>query len=312
MNSQIHRIAVLKLFRKNQFLRSLLLLPVALVLNINLLLQSGPSIPRYHSYVDLVLENFRTNMPIIHWIAFALLIFTGAVLINRMVIINRLSNTITLYPGLFFVVLVSAFPVFGAVTSISISLILLILLLSNLMYINVRSGAVTKIFNTGIYLGLMGLMFMPQLVYIVMILIAVNVLASMKQRIVLNLLNGMFLPYYFVGMAILFFSGSFDTISQQYKDQFGFDNFHLAKDLGGWLTLAILAMYLFIVLITYNNVISKKSIQSVRKISLVSISILFGILVHLISSVNSLHNLMLLIPAFAFFTSEGCIEIQKR
>ncbi len=302
---------MLKLFRKNQFLRSLLLFPVALILNVNLLFDIPVDIPIYNELIDPWLLSSRTAYPVFHWLLLGMILFAGAVLINRMVIINRLSNTITLLPGLFYLLILSAFPLYGALTSVAISLLFFILLLSNILYINARTGVENKIFNVGIYLGILILLFIPNIILLVLVLIAINTTTTIKHRAVFNLLNGTFVPFYLIGIYLLLNNISFDSISSVYWNQFGFHNISLPGDIQSWITLIIMTIYILIVLLTYNNTISKKSIQSIRKINVLTWSMLFVILVNLISGVKSPHNLMLLVPALALYTSEGVLRFKR-
>jgi len=288
-----------------------MLLPVALLLNINVLINPSAVNILHHSRIDGMLESFRLDMPILHWITLSLIFFAAAILINRMVIINRLSNSITLYPGLFFIVLISAFPVFGAVSSLTISTVLLLLLLSNLMYINARSGVVDKIFNVGLYLGLMGLLFMPQLIFFFMIVASVNMLTTVKRRTVFNLINGTLIPFFLIGLAVLLYADQITDFKAMYANQFGFVNFSVPQSVEQWVTLVVIILYVLLVLLTYNSVISKKSIQSIRKINVLSFTILFVIMIHLISGIQSLHTLVLLMPVFAFYTAEGVLKFKK-
>jgi hypothetical protein len=240
-----------------------------------------------------------------------MLLFSCAVLLNRLVIINRLSNTITLFPGLFFLLIVSAFPLFGALTSITLSLLMLILMLSNLMYTNARSGVANKIFNVGIYLGLMILLFIPNCWFIALVIIGINTLTTIKQRVVFNLLNGILLPIYMAGLILFFIGSGTDAIMQVYQNQFGLANLTLPHDLQGWLTLVVHALWLIVVLIAYNATISKKSIQSIRKANVMTWSLLFVVIIFAFSGIMSLHYLMLLSPALAFYTSEAVLRFKK-
>ncbi len=302
---------VLKLFRKNQFMRSLLLLPVALLLNLNVLLNPSIEFPVYNDLIDPYLQDFYLNMPITHWLVLSLLFFTKAVLLNRLVIINRLSNTITLYPGLFLIVLMSAFPIFEFVSSVSVALLAFILLLSNLMYINARTSVVNKIFNVGLYLGLMMILVLPNLLFFFMIIISISWLTSLKQRTIFNLLNGVLLPFLFASLYALLWDLPFGDVTTNYSDQFGIGNISIPESLESWLIVVLTSLYLLIVLITYNTVVSKKSIQSVRKINVITVSIVFILLIHVISGLPSKHNLILLTPVFAYYTAEGVLKFKR-
>lgn len=292
-------------------MRSLLLLPLAMVLNVNLLFLDGPSIPAYHQGIDGMFTDFRLAYPIGHWFLYSLLIFVTAILINRMTIINRLSNTITLYPGLFYLVLASAFPLYSALTTIAISVLFQVLMLSNLMYINARTGAAGKIFNAGIYLGLMGALFLPQLLYLVLAIAGINILTAIKERVVLNLLNGLLLPFYLLGFYYLFREMQFTTLSEYYAGQFGLTNFRLPQLLTEWLTLGLMIVLLVFSLFSYNQAISKKSIQAIRKINILAYAILASLLVFLLSGVPSLHLFNLFLPAIGFFISESILRMKK-
>ena len=301
---------MLKIFRKNQFLRSLLLLPLALILNVNMLIVEV-DVPAYNNLLDQKLFEFRQNWPLLHWFLFGSLLFSGAVLINRIIIINRLSNHITLFPGLFFLFLISAFPVFSGITSISLTLILFILFMSNLMYINTRGGAASKVFNAGIYFGLMCLLCLTNLVFAVLAIITMNALISIGQKSILNFINGGLLPV-FIALVILLLTGqTSSTLAVAYENHFGLININLPDQMSDWITLVVLFLFSVFVLVSQGNVISKKSIQGIRKINVLTWTILFAIVIHLFSGQRSLHNLMLLIPALGFYISEGVLRFKK-
>lgn len=292
-------------------MRSLLLLPLAMVLNLNMIFFDSPVVPEFHGSIDRALSSLRSSYPILHWFLYSCLLFVTAILINRMTIIHRLSNVITLYPGLLFLVLASAFPLYGIVSSISVSILFQVLMLSNLMYTNARTGAAGKVFNAGIYLGLMGSLFLPQLLYLVLVLVGLNVLTAIKQRAVLNLLNGTMLPFYLGGLYFLISELPIDTLTSYYKGQIGYANLRVPVLLSEWLTLGLMVVLLILILFTYNHAISKKSIQSIRKITILAYTLLASLIIFFFSGKASLHCLMLLLPAMGFFLSEAMLRMKK-
>ena len=138
-----------------------------------------------------------------------------------------------------------------------------------------------------------------------------NTLTSMKQKGILNFLNGGLLPIFIVIVSLLLAGETTSTLTSTYSHQFGLTNFVLPDRMSDWITLVLLLLFIVFVLLTQGLVISKKSIQGVRKINVLTWTILFAIIIHLSSGHHSLHNLILLTPALGFYLSEGILRFKK-
>lgn len=303
---------MLKIFRKNQFLRSLLLLPLALVLNLNLLFDVPSYIAIFHTTIDTWCQKyFNEHNPFLHWLIYSLLIFICATLINRWVIIHRLSNTITLLPGVFFIVLISIFPKMAGLNSISIALLFYCLMLSNLMYIYARQSAADKVFNVGLYTGIMSVLFGPFVMLLLFLCIAINIMTSLRMKMFLNLLNGFFIPFYFILVAYFWNDWPISGFVDQWSAQFGWANLELPLTTSRLIALVFFILLLLFVFITHPMCTSKKSIQIGRKIVVLAWSLIFSLIIYVISGVRGIQLLSFMMPAIAFYISEGVLRFKN-
>jgi hypothetical protein len=302
---------VLKVFRKNQFLRSLLLFPLALVLNVNLLLVDRQDFPIFNQYFDTKVFHGLNDHVVIQWLLWSLIVFISGALMNRYVIINRLSNTISLFPGLFYILFCSIFPSVAFISSISVGVFFFLLLLSNLFYTNIRFGVSNKIFNTGFYQGLMSVLFAPYSVFLIYEALSLNTLRTVKRIDLINLLNGTLLPIYFLIVSYFLYSSD-NFAGFGYKSQFGTANLSLPQSVEEWLLPIFVILCILILIGTFNKALSKKGIQTIRKINILAWSIPIGIVFYFISSVCSTQLLMILFPALAYFISEWVLSFRNQ
>lgn len=102
---------LISVFKRNLFVNSLLLLPLTALVRVFSLIfhEKLKQIKKVGYYMNLSLIFYLENSLLYSFISIFIVFFT-AVLINRLVIKNRIANEITLLPGLFFILMVSLSP----------------------------------------------------------------------------------------------------------------------------------------------------------------------------------------------------------
>ena len=296
-------------FRRNHFFNSLLLFPYVLILYGTYLYQSatwsesvgGVASAWVYSYIS---SGFLQNILAI------VLLFFQAVLLNRLVIINRLSNGISLFAGVFYILICS----FAASNSILSPVILantfFILAITDLFYAFKKSSNAGKIFNAGLWTGLATLFYAPYIVFIIFGLVGLSILRVFKIRDTLQFLVG-FLNILFLYLVIHYFSyGNVDFLENLFPD-FGKLNWKLPERILNFAILLIFALLVVFSIFTYNGNTIKKSIQARKKIDVLYWIFLFaGISILLFQTVGIHHLLILAVPlgiflGFRFFNMKS-------
>ncbi len=126
-----------------------------------------------------------------------------AVLINVLVSNHRLASEVSLFPGLFYILIASSLPDFLCFSPIHLANTFLIIALGILMATYKQSSCADLIFNVGLWLGVASLFYPPFLLFLFVGMAGLNVLRAYKIRERLMILAGMADPV-FSGRFILF------------------------------------------------------------------------------------------------------------
>lgn len=108
--------------------------------------EGGTTVTKFlFSYLDI---------PLLQSILGVILIFIQAALVNRIVIMNRLTGHITLFSGVIYATLVSLFPSYHYFTEYLIANTFVLLSIASIMKIYHKSFNIISAFNAGLYMGL--------------------------------------------------------------------------------------------------------------------------------------------------------------
>jgi hypothetical protein len=203
-----------------------------------------------------------------HVLAILLLLVQGF-LVNVLTINHRLSNEITLFSGVFYVLVSCALPDFLYLSPVLIGNTFLLLALLDLFETYKNPACADKIFNAGFWIGLASLFYFPFLFFFIMLVAALNILRAFNVREQLMSLAGVLIPYLLVGLYFFWFN-QFDVfLEKQFVRNMDF------LDIGGlfsggvqYLKLGIFVLLVIFALINNSFFLIKKNIQVQKKISI--------------------------------------------
>lgn len=193
---------MLAFFRTNQLLANIFLLPYVVLLHLHLFIYPGKT--TLIDYDQGILSSW-----IIGWIgqnvmwnniASVLLLFLQAIMINLLVINNRLSREISLFPGLFYILIASSIPSFLPLSPLIIANTFFIACLISLFSVYKKPIVASTILNAGIWIGLASLAYFSYFSLFILGLIGLNILRAFKIRERLMLLSGVFIPFFLLGV----------------------------------------------------------------------------------------------------------------
>lgn len=204
--------------------------------------------------------------PLAQNIVACLLLFFQAVLINRLTIQNRLSRSITLIPGIFYILLCSFLPEYTFLSDYMIANTFLILSISEIMKAYFKPRLTSNIFNSGFFLGL-AVLIVPQYFFLMLYgLLAVVVINSLNLLNILQYLSGI------ITIGCLAFGIEFlldiDLGHEMGLFAPGFNNFLFSIKTLLTKPVIFLNILFLMSILGYNSYGLKKSIQSQRKIDL--------------------------------------------
>ncbi len=251
---------MLSIFRTNQAAFSIFLLIYAVVLRSAYFLNAFPVDMANDGVLSLWMKDWFGNGYIAAGIVAILVIFLQAVLLNTLVNKYRLFREVTLFPGLFYILIVSAVQDFLPLSSILLGNTFLILAIYNLLSIFKAKKCADGIFNTGLFIGTAALFYNAFAFFLFLGLIGLLVLRTVKLKEVLMLIAGYVLPFIFASTYYFWYDQLGEYWNSYFFMQFNFLDFRWA---GGWNTYykLIILMLLFLVGL-FNRYTFEKSYQT--------------------------------------------------
>ncbi len=270
---------MLSFFRTNQLAASALLLFYAALLHLPSLLSPDKSLVPVADHAGILghwfyaLVGTQGLVPVLLTIG---LLFLHAVLINVFVSNHRLAEEVSLFPGLFYILVASSLPAFLCLSPIHIANTFLIIALSVLMTTYKQPSGADYIFNTGMWIGIASLFYPPFLLFCFVAMAGLNVLRAYKIKERLMIFAGMATPYLLVGLYCFWYNNLHSFIDIQFIKPFGFWSFakynlqELIVELSFW------GLLILIVLGSIGVYNFKMQLQVQKKISVLYWALLMG------------------------------------
>lgn len=241
-----------------------------------------------------------SSSPIAENILAIFLIFIQGVMINRIVIINRLSNGIHLFAGLFYILLISIIPDHQFLSPVIWANTFMILGITDLFYAYKRAETSGKIFNAGFWIGLSSVFYSPYILFTIFGLIGLSVLRVFKLKEVFQFLIGV-LTIFFLVSVWAFWNRSDLSFLNELIINFDLFNFQTNSNYFDYGKLALFAILTTIAILLYNRNTIKKSIQARKKIDVLYWMMLFcGLSVFFFAFIDIYHLEALIIPLSIF------------
>lgn len=247
-----------------------------------------------------------------HIIAILLLVAQGF-LINSIVIENRLSNEVNLFPGVFYVLVCCLLPDFLYLSPVLIGNTFILIALVELFSTYKSPSCADRIFNVGFWTGVASLFYVPFIFYFILINAGLNILRAFNLKERLMVIIGLLVPFFLVGL--YFFA--IDRLDFFWENQFGSNISFLSVegDIGGWngyvKALLFLALILFVV-VNNSSYLTKRNIQAQKKISILYWVMISGLLGAAFQKNLALEHFILLAPALGVFLAFTFTELKRQ
>jgi hypothetical protein len=217
-----------------------------------------------------LLIGWLADYPLLNAIITALVLFLQAAMINRLVIKHRLSKTISLIPGLVYIVLMNALPEHRGMSPIILGNLFALLFLLNTFPILRLYQTEKYIFNMGFWSAVAGVVFPNYFVLILLAVVSLLILRSFSKRELGQVAVGFLCALVIIGTLFYLmndlggFWASFGTFQPR--------NLLFFFDFTSWsssMILIVTYLLILIVLRNYYKVLAKQSIKEQKKLNLV-------------------------------------------
>ena len=293
---------MLYLFRTNRIIYSFFLLVYAIVLRTSFLLRPHSSGIENNGFLSETIKNWLEGHHLVVGGVTILIVFLHAIMINQLTKKHRIFRETTLFPGLFYILLVSAIQDFLPLSSILLGNTFLILAVANVLKIYKNPECADAIFNIGFWIGSAALFYNAFFLFLLLALMSLVMLRSFKGREVLMVLCGYALPFLFV--STYFFWN--DELSLYWKNyffnQFNFLDFRFGE---GWNTYyKIILLGILFLLGIFNNYKFDKSIKVRNYLNILYLTLLIsGITFFVQDNIQINHFLIIAIPLSILLTA---------
>ena len=239
------------------------------------------------------------------------LIFLQGAVINLIVAQFRISSEVSLLPGVFFILLASAIPEFLFLSPALIANSFLILVLLELFAVYKKYQPAGNIYNTGFWVGLASLFYVPDLFFIILVLVGLGSLKAFKFKERIVVLTGFITPYILTGVYFFWTDRFSEFLQSQFTAQFGFLSFQNTSDNEYIFKLIFFSLLLLFVIISYNRYMLKKKIQSQKYISILYWFLYLAGFSAIFTHSLELGHLIVLTPALGILLSFSFLRMSK-
>lgn len=285
---------MLSLFRQNLFINSLLLLPYTVFVRIHsLIYPQAYQSSEIEGWFNCSMFEYLETMPRLEAILAILVIFLQAVSLNFILNRNRLSLRPNLFPGVFYILMVSISREYLSLNPILLGNIFIIIMIINLFKTYRISQCNGPIFNIGFFIAVASSFYFPYIAYLIPCAIGLLILRAfrIKERILYVLGAATFLYLFF---AVFYF---FDLYPHFYSDYF-LSNLSLPELstilLSDIIPIVLFSIGILVSILNYYNLRKKKSIQSQKKIDILFWLMIWSPLLLIMWNSISIVNLLIL------------------
>lgn len=294
---------MIQIFRKNWFVFSLLLLPYAVLTRLWIFFEQPVDKPVTQKLTPIYqyISQFLPSSHLYNVIIACFLVFLCAVLLNNIVIKNRITREMNLIPGMLLILLSSFHKETFGISPMLVSSVILLFGFASIYRIYHRPFAGIYIFNAGALIGLASLIYMPHILFAGVLFAALFILRKVHIRDFVQLLTGFAITIGFWGFISFWYELPFFYV-ENFPENFYLVNHFRVFKLNEIIILIILLVSTLFSIIRYKSFVIKKSIQSQKKVELLYYMLGIGFINLIISPGPFLfHSLFLIyIPLSVF------------
>ena len=293
---------MLSLFRTNQFAANILLIFYVLLLRGTVFFIPQEVITPSHPGIlsDIVFNWLGPQGILSDTIALVLVLFQ-AFLLNVIIAKYRLARNVSLYPGLFYLLIVSAFPDFLHLSPVLMANTFILFALYELFDCYKKYEASGELYNVGLWLGVAILFYFSTIILVVFVLIGMNILRSFKLRELLIFLAGLITPFWLLGSYYFFFGNLSVFWSEAIYSNIGSLKWTFLVSWLEYIQLGFFGFLILVALLSYNSYTFKTSIRSIKYMDILYWLMAIGLFsVLLQKDITTEHLLLLAIPLSTF------------
>lgn len=239
-----------------------------------------------------------------------LLLFYHIAYINRLVGINKLAVGNSLFPGIFYILLISIFPDIHPLSSVLIGNTFFIIAIFNLFQIIHRNQRSKRMFNTGFFICLAAIWNIEFLWFFPFFILAGNSLVAIKKKDIILYLIGLSIPIYFT-VSYLLLKGELSAFYQDFILQLKYIDYPFVYENYGIVKVGCIGLLTLFIFISFNNLVNRTNIFVRNKLNFIFYLLTFGWIVFGLAGIVKLEDTMVLTIPLSILLGTYFLQINR-
>lgn len=258
---------MLSIFRTNQLLASILLTFYIVLVRISVWFVPENWEPSGYGPLSAWVYQWIGHSGTTPNLVAIVLLLLQATFLNYIISEHRLADTVSLFPGLFYVLASSLLPELLHLSPLLMANTFLLLSINEIFATYKKTDCADRIYNIGFWIGIAVLFYPAYLVFLILAFSGLNILRAFKFKERLMVLTGLLTPFLLLS-AYAFWQRQLMDFLQSLKDGLGFLDFTPSPAFPTYRSLAVFAILILVVLFSYRSYQYKQVIEVQRKINI--------------------------------------------
>jgi hypothetical protein len=222
-----------------------------------------------------------------------------------------MAPEINLFPGLFYILVCSAIPVFQEFSPIHLANTFLILALGQIYRVYKQNRCMDNLFNSGLLIGIASLFYSPYILFLVPVLLGLNSLRAFNLKEWLAVLIGGSIPILWLLILAFLNDSLFEHWGIWSSGIRFFDIQWRTLRLYEIISLVIIGLLVLLILLNYNANIQKTIIEVRKKMDLLYRILFFSLIVAVFSASMNMSNLLMVVMPCGILLSFMFIRMKR-
>jgi len=313
ITNKLHCSALLSIFRTNQFFaNAFLILYVLLIWSPAFVFQQELVVSEGAFLFDSLSQYLPAAGSLANYIIAAVFALLQAVLLNVMVSRYRLTEEITLFPGLFYLVLMGFSSSFWTVNPLLIANFFLLFAIVELVETYKEYSSADRIFNIGLFIGLASLCYFSYIIFLIFAWIGIGIVRAIQWKERLILIFGFICPYFLV-CTYQYWQNELDSfIHNDIMVNLQLLSFSAHDGLNLWITTGLVGLMILVSIFSYKSYTYKKKIKIQKIIDILYWVLAVSALSLLIQTQINVQHFQILLPILAIFVSINFVQMSRQ
>ena len=240
------------------------------------------------------------------------LVLLQAFLLNILAARFRISQEVTMYPGVFYLLFMSTLPEFQNLTPVLIGNTFLILAVSSLFDSYKKTSSADTIFNVGFWIGIASLCYFSNFAFILLAIFGLSTIRNLRINELLMIIIGVIVPLFLAG-AVAYWNDSFDSfIRITFGEQFGVLDFVWDAHWKNYVPLILFGLATIISFFSFNTYFQKQGIRSQKNIQVLYYFIIIAILTIFLQKEITIDRIQLLAIPLALLLPLNFLNFKRK